>query len=198
MRAGIFVLCLAFVASQASAQPLLAGRMQLDTGASRIELFVQDNRGGFRGWATEMEGTAQVRQTGEYAYAADVEVRVLARSVTTGLGLRDAQMHRSHLHTDRYPVIAFTGVVSAERVRIASEFPALVRGTLLLHGVPRELSFPVRITPLPDGFRGRGTFVVRMSEHGIPIPRFWIFVAEDPVQVTVDLVFRAVRLSLTS
>lgn len=188
IRAALLPLVL-LLALPVTAQPLPAGRLHLDADRSRIELFVRDNRGGFRGRATEMEGSAVIRQTGEFTYTAQVEVRVPARSVTTGLGLRDAQMHRAHLHTDRYPLIRFTGTVLAERVRIASEFPAEVRGTLSLHGVDRELSAPARVTPLPNGFRGRAEFVVRMSDHGIPIPRFWIFVAEDPVQVTVDLVF---------
>lgn len=158
--------------------------------ASRITFFVRDNRGGFAGSAREMEGRALVRQVEGFVYAAELWVRVPARSATTGLGLRDAQMHRSHLHTDRYPLVAFTGTVFAERVRVASEFPAEVRGILHLHGVQREVLFPARITPLVDGFRGRAEFVVRMSEYGIPLPRFWIFVAEDPVRVAVDLVFR--------
>jgi len=56
--------------------------------------------------------------------------------------------------------------------------------------VTREVFFPAGVTPLPDGFRGKGEFEVRMSEFGIPIPRFFVFVAEDPVRITVDLLFR--------
>lgn len=161
--------------------------------ASSITFLVRDNRGGFWGYAREMEGGAWVRQTEGFAYAAELDVRVPTRSLTTGLGLRDTQMHRSHLHTDRYPVIAFTGTTVAERVRVASEFIAEVQGTLLLHGVQGKLLFPARIIPYPDGFRGRAELIIRMSEYGIPIPRFFLFVAEDPVRVTVDLFFRTAR-----
>jgi len=44
------------LAWQATAQLLLTGRVQLVPGESRIEFFVRDNRGGFWGRATEMEG----------------------------------------------------------------------------------------------------------------------------------------------
>ncbi|MDR7417201.1 MAG: YceI family protein [Armatimonadota bacterium] len=186
----IGLLVLAVVTAAEAIPPLPAGLFVLAPEESRITFFVQDNRGGFTGYAREMEGRALIRQVQEWVYGAEVQVRVPARSLTTGLGLRDAQMHRGHLHPDRFPVIAFTGTVHAAGVRIASEFPAEVRGLLLLHGREREMAFPARIIPLPDGFRGRGEFVVRMSEYGIPIPRFLIFVAEDPVRVTVDLVFR--------
>jgi polyisoprenoid-binding protein YceI len=182
---------LAGMATAGIAQPLPAGLFVLVPEESQIAFFVRDNRGGFSGRVREMEGRALVRQVREWTYEAEVQVRVSARSLTTGLGLRDSQMHRFYLHADRFPTLIFTGGVTAERVQVASDFAGEVRGSLHLHGVEGEVTFPVRITPLPNGFRGRGRFQVRMSAYGIPLPRFWIFVAEDPVQVTVDLVFRA-------
>lgn len=191
MRRALLVLgVVALLAGRATAQLLLTGRVQLVPNESRIEFFVRDNRGGFWGRATEMEGVAVVRQTGERAYAAEVQVRVPARSVTTGLGVRDAQMHRVQLASERYPLIAFEGTAASDRVRVAAAFPARVQGRLTLRGVTREISFPAEITPLPDGFRGRGEVEIRMSEFGIPIPRLFVFVAEDPMRITVDLVFR--------
>mgnify|MGYP000409828886 FL=1 len=186
LSAGVAVL----LAWQATAQLLLTGRVQLVPSESRIEFFVRDNRGGFWGRATEMEGVGVVRQTGERAYTADVQVRVPARSVTTGLGLRDAQMHRTQLVSERFPFLTFEGTVTSDRVRVAQAFPARVQGRLTLRGVTREVSFQAGITPIPEGFRGKGEFEIRMSEFGIPIPRFFVFVAEDPVRITVDLVFR--------
>jgi hypothetical protein len=56
--------------------------------------------------------------------------------------------------------------------------------------VTRSLSTPVQVTPLPNGFRGRAEFDLRMSDYGMPVPRFLFFVAEDVVRVTVDLRLR--------
>ncbi len=177
--------------SRGHAQLLAIGRFVIVPDQSRIELFVRDNVGGFRGRAREFEGTALVRQTGERSFVADVQLSVAARSVTTGLALRDGQMHREQLQSDRYPTIAFEGTVATDAARVVGTFPAMAHGRLTLRGVTRPLSAPVQVTPLPDGFRGSTEFELRMSEFGIPTPRFLFFVAEDVVRVTVELRLRA-------
>lgn len=177
--------------SRGHAQLLAIGRFVVVPDQSRIELFVRDNVGGFRGRAREFEGTAVVRQTGERSFVADVQLSVAARSVTTGLALRDGQMHREQLQSDRYPTIAFEGTVATDSARVVGTFPAMAHGRLTLRGVTRPLSAPVQVTPLPDGFRGSTEFELRMSEFGIPTPRFLFFVAEDVVRVTVELRLRA-------
>ena len=40
---------------------------------------------------------------------------------------------------------------------------------------------------LADAYLAEGQVVVRMTEFGIPIPRFLIFAAEDPVTVTFKI-----------
>src|SRR5207249_383539 len=64
-------------------------------------------------------------------------------------------------------------------------------GRLTMRGVTREVAFPVRLTALRDSYLVDGSTTIRMTDFTIPIPRFLIFVAEDPVQVTLKLRFRA-------
>ena len=178
-------------APSARAQLLATGRFVVVPEESRVELFVRDNVGGFRARAQQLEGAAVVRQTGERSFVADLELTVAARSITTGLGLRDNQMHREQLLTEQYPTISFQGMVTTDAARVVGTFPAVAHGRLALRGVTRSLSAPVQVTPLPDGFRGRTEFDLRMSDYGMPVPRFLFFVAEDVVRVTVDLRLRA-------
>lgn len=179
----------------AQAQLLATGRFVVVPQESRLELFVRDNVGGFRVRAQQFEGEAVVRQMGERSFVAELEFTVLARSVATGLGLRDNQMHRDVLQTDQYPTITFQGMVTTDAARVIGTFPAMAHGRLTLRGVTRSVSTPVQITPLPDGFRGRAEFELRMSDYGIPVPRFLFFVAEDVLKVTVDLRLRAANRS---
>lgn len=185
------MVAVALTAPSAHAQLLATGRFVVVPEESRVELFVRDNVGGFRARAQQFEGTAVVRQTGERSFVADLELAVAARSVTTGLGLRDNQMHREQLRTEQYPTISFQGMVTTDAARVVGTFPAVAHGRLTLRGVTRSLSTPVQVTPLPDGFRGRAEFDLRMSDYGMPVPRFLFFVAEDVVRVTVDLRLRA-------
>src|SRR5947208_13677452 len=82
------------VASTLSLLP--TGSFTLDGGASRVTFFVNDNRGGFAGLAPDVSAQAEVREQGG-TFSADVMVRIDARSITTGRGLRDGEMRREGL-----------------------------------------------------------------------------------------------------
>lgn len=162
------------------------GTFTLDERASRVEFHVRDNRGGFTGVARDVDVRVVVRERGD-TFAADVQVRVDARTITTGIGLRDAQMRRDFLQTDRYPFITFRGTAAPRRQPGALPFPAVLRGELTIKDTTREVEIPLRVTALADSYLAEGQVTVRMSELGIPIPRFLIFVAEDPVLITVKV-----------
>ncbi|MDQ7842132.1 MAG: YceI family protein [Armatimonadota bacterium] len=170
----------------AAATLLPVGAFVADPAASRVEFFVRDNRGGFAGVVRAMEVRVAVREDGD-AFAADVEARFDAASLTTGNGLRDSQMRREFLQTDRHPVILFHGTAVPQARPGGLPFPATLRGTLTLRGVSREVEIPLRVTALADAYLAEGRLTIRLSEFGIPVPRFLIFVAEDPVAVSFKI-----------
>lgn len=162
------------------------GTFSLDERASRLEFHVKDNRGGFTGVARDIEVRAVVREQGE-TFAAEVQLRVDARTMTTGIGVRDAQMRRDFLQTDRFPFIAFRGTVTPRGRPGGLPFPADLRGELRIKDTARQVEIPLRVTALASSYLAEGEVTIRMSEFGIPIPRFLIFVAEDPVRVTFKI-----------
>src|SRR2546426_7067982 len=87
---------------------LPTGPFILDRAASHLELFVKDNRGGFTGVAPDLQAQAVVREQ-DGTFAADVIVRVDARSIATGSGLRDNQMRREVLPNHPDPEITLRG-----------------------------------------------------------------------------------------
>lgn len=172
------------VALVAAALSLLpTGSFTLDPAVSRVEFHVRDNRGGFSGTARDVEAAAVVREQ-DGAFAADVRVRIDTRTITTGSGLRDGQMRRDFLITDRYPEMLFQGMVVPDGAVTGLTFRAVARGRLTIRGTTRDVEIPLRVAALRDTYLVEGTFTIRMTEFGIPIPRFLIFVAEDPVEVT--------------
>ncbi len=167
---------------------LPTGPFAVDPATSRVEFFVKDNRGGFPGVAPDVQARAVVREE-EGTFAADIVARIDARSITTGSGLRDSQMRREFLITDRYPEIAFRGTVTPVEPVTQLSFRAAVTGQLTIKDVTRQVVFPVRVTALRDSYLIEGTATIRLTDFAIPIPRFFIFVAEDSVQVTLRLRF---------
>ena len=174
------------VAVLAAVSLIPLGSFELDPDGSRLEFAVKDNRGGFTGVARAVEARAVVREQGE-SFAADVDLRIDARKITTGIGLRDGQMRRDFLHTDRFPLITLRGTALPGDRPGALPFAARLRGVLTIKDVTREVEIPMRVTALADAYLAEGQVVLRLSEFGIPVPRFFIFVAEDPVTVTFKI-----------
>lgn len=170
----------------AAASLIPLGSFSLDPGESRIEFIVKDNRGGFTGVARVAEARAVVREQGD-AFAADVDLRIDARQMTTGIGVRDGQMRRDFLQTDRFPFITLRGTAAPREPIGALPFAARLRGTLTIKDVTRDVEIPMRVTALADAYLVEGQVVVRFSEFRIPIPRFLIFAAEDPVTVAFKI-----------
>lgn len=170
----------------AAASFLPTGPFVLDGARSRVEFHVRDNRGGFTGVAPDVDARVVVREH-DAGFTAEVDVRIDARTLTTGNGVRDRQMRRDFLLTDRFPAITFRGTVDAPPAPPALAFSAVLRGEVTIKDVTREIEIPLRVTAPGDRYLADGQVVLRMSEFRIPRPRFLIFVAEDPVEVTLHL-----------
>lgn len=165
---------------------LPVGPFDLRPPDGRVEIVVKDNRGGFTGETREVGGTITVRER-DGGYAADVEVRIDARTIRTGATLRDAQMRSpTFLHTATFPFIAFSGTVTVDPPA-APQFKGTMRGRLTIKNVSRDVGVPLDITVEGNTYTARGELVVKFSDLGMPLPRFLIFVAEDPVLVRLQV-----------
>jgi polyisoprenoid-binding protein YceI len=165
---------------------LPTGAFVLDPASSQVEFLMRDNRGGFSGVARDIDTTVTVREQGE-GFVADVEARIDARTITTGIGLRDSQMRRDFLLADRFPLMTFRGTVVPLERPGALSFRAVMRGALTIKDATREIEVPLRVTALRDTYLAEGQVTIRLSDFQIAIPRFLIFVAEDPVQITLKV-----------
>jgi polyisoprenoid-binding protein YceI len=169
---------------------LPVGTFRLEPGGGRVEFVMRDNRGGFTGATEQVEGTATVTQTDAESFSASVEARVDARTLETGSRIRDGQMRRDFLQTDRHPLITFRGTAESRERLTGGAVRARLRGTLTIRGASREIDMPVTAVALADEYRVNGEATIRLSDYGIPIPRFLVFVAEDAVVVKVRARFR--------
>lgn len=178
----------AAVAFVAAATLIPTGSFAFDQGDSRVEFFVKDNRGGFTGVVHDLTATATVREQ-EGSFAGEVDAKIDARTITTGIGVRDRQMRTDFLETAKYPYITFRGTVAPASRPGGLPFRAVLRGRLTIKATTREVEIPIRVTALKDAYLGEGQVTVKMSDYHIPIPRFLIFVAEDPVTITLKVRF---------
>jgi polyisoprenoid-binding protein YceI len=152
--------------------------LAIDPGASRLAFTVHRPGETVEGTAEEFSG--EVRFDPGDPSRSSVTLRVRAASLQTGNRIRDRRMRRSHLEVDAHPEIVFrsTRITPGESAR-----RALVEGILDLHGVERTMLFAAAIRYDNGSLAAEGDLVLRLSDHGIPIPRFLWLVLDDEVRV---------------
>ena len=167
---------------------LPVGSFAIVPGDSSVTFSVPDNRGGFTGRTTKITGRIVVepRQDGE-EYIASVDAMIDTPSITTGDGTRDASMRSTFLKTGEFPHMTFKGTMSAHPGLAVRPFAATVHGQLTIRDVTRDAEFPTMVTALAREFLADAETTVRMADYGIPYPRAFIFVARDPVTVTLHI-----------
>ncbi|MGH7753817.1 MAG: YceI family protein [Gemmatimonadales bacterium] len=173
-------------AAAVAAAPLPTGDLAIAHPSNSVEFVVKDNRGGFTGRTTRITGTVAVRERVE-GYAAEITARIDARTIQTGVGVRDGQMRSAQfLNTEEFPFITVRGTATAPAPE-GARFAGLLRGRLTIKEVTRPVEMPLEIAVEDGGYVARGEVMVRMTDFGLPIPRFLIFVAEDPVRVSLQI-----------
>ncbi len=111
--------------------------------------------------------------------SASFKVTVPVASLHTGIALRDEHLRSEHwLDAGKYPEIVFEG----STVKKISDTKYKVTGSLTVRGVTRPASFDVELKKIPlevarkqgmgesKWLRLRGSFQVRLSDHGVKIP----------------------------
>jgi polyisoprenoid-binding protein YceI len=167
---------------------LPVGIFEIIPGDSSVTFSVPDNRGGFTGRTTKITGRIVVepRREGE-EYVARVDAMIDTPSITTGDGTRDASMRSTFLRTGEFPSMTFKGTVDAHPGLAVRPFASTVHGQLTIRDVTRDAVFPAMVTALAREFLADAGTTVRMADYGIPFPRAFIFVARDPVTVTLHI-----------
>ncbi|RMG44729.1 MAG: hypothetical protein D6718_09515 [Acidobacteria bacterium] len=115
------------------------------------------------------------------------ELTVPVSSLKTGIPLRDEHLQgRDWLDAARHPSIRFTidGVRNVKSLKSSREFKTYsmdVTGKLTVRGRTKRVSFPARVTYLPESEKtrqkmpgdllaGRGEFTVRLADFGVTGP----------------------------
>jgi polyisoprenoid-binding protein YceI len=157
-------------------------RLAIDPAASSLTFTVSRPGETVEGSAAEFSG--EVRYDPGDPARSEVTLTVRAASMRTGNRIRDRRMRGIHLEVGKHPEIVFRS--TAIRVGEAGR-KALLEGILDLHGVERTILFPAAIRYDNGSLAAEGELVLRLSDHGIPIPRFLWMVLDDEVRVRFRL-----------
>jgi hypothetical protein len=116
---------------------------------------------------------------------------------SSGNFIRDGNARFTVFEVNRYPTATLSGVLplTPEMLAPAPESQpqetrtqsAQFRGQLTLHGITRDLSFPVTVTRSGFEARAQGSFAVQLSDFEMRRPSLFGVVVDDRVEVSVSL-----------
>ncbi|MBA4138221.1 MAG: hypothetical protein C0518_12970 [Opitutus sp.] len=169
-----FLLLAAALALAAAARVVGADRtVQFDAAHSTVEIVVQATVDSFTGKLSTYELSGTVDEQGRFT-AARLAFRF--RDVLTGKPKRDQKMHEWQ-RTAQFPDASF--VLTALTPVAGGDTRA--RGTLTLHGVAREMDFPVTIAREANTYAIEGVAPVDVREFGLPVIRMMGLLKVDPI-----------------
>lgn len=119
------------------------------------------------------------------------EVHVDLTSLDTGMSLRNKHMRENHLETDKYPEAVFkltSLLIPGGELADGQKVAVSVSGTLLLHGVSREISPIAWLTVSGDDLTIEAKFSVSLKDYNITRPEFLVMKLADEQRIEVKLV----------
>lgn len=165
---------LAMVAAGLAAELAAADRaLVLDPAQSHIDVAVKATLDSFVAHLDTYESELVV---GDDGWIVRARLAFHFLDVRTGKDSRDQAMHRWQ-ETEKYPdgVFLLTSLEPGEGGR------ATARGRLTLHGIARELSFPVSINRDGSRYAIDGDATLDTREFGLPGIRVFMVLKVDPV-----------------
>lgn len=153
---------------------------------STVVYSARDARNSWQGWAPLSSLTLNTQPGG-----LGVEAVLEPGAFSSGNFIRDGNARFTVFEVESYPTATLTGTLPlAPKLLSSTEArtqTAQFTGQLTLHGVTRELSFPVMVTRSGLAARAEGRFAVRLSDFEMRRPSLFGVVVDDRVEVSVSL-----------
>lgn len=162
------------ISSAARAADLLP--LSVDPAQSRIDVAVHATVDSFVGTLSHYKAAIAINPADGRIGSASLSFAF--SDLKTGKSDRDAKM-LSWEQGARYPDASF--VLGSLSQTSGDEYRAI--GTFTMHGVSRQITFPVSVTTDHKTYAVDGTVRLDTREYGLPIIRVALFLKVDPVVV---------------
>jgi polyisoprenoid-binding protein YceI len=157
-------------------------------GNNVAQFHAEDTYDAFDGKTSDVNGTI-VADAANPA-AANVVININVDSLDTGVSLRNKEMRERYLETTKFGTATFKSVSVTGPASIAANAPAdiNVTGDLILHGVTKRMTIPVRVVLIADGrIHATTNFKIHMPDFGITVPHNVLVTVNDEVPVHLDV-----------
>lgn len=172
---------LASAPTRVEAEPVV---FELDASRTRVEFTLEDFIGNVRGTFKARSGTIQLDPDSGAASGAIV---VIAGSGESGNRVRDREMHRSILETERFPDITFTPSRVRGGLAPRGESRLELDGVMELHGGRHPLTATVVVTVAGVRATTDARFTIPYVAWGLRNPSMLLLRVGDTVDIHVSM-----------
>jgi polyisoprenoid-binding protein YceI len=103
--------------------------------------------------------------------------------------LMQKHFNNQYLESDKYPEARFEGKFTGAPIELNGSKEALFDGLLTIHGETNKVSGKVLLQKVGKIIHGKSTFLVRLEDYKIKVPRMVIKNIAEEVEVTIQVDF---------
>lgn len=105
--------------------------------------------------------------------------------------LMEEHFNENYLETSKYPKSTFLGSYAGD-VDFSKNgtYPIQVSGTLILHGVTKQVSFPATITVNGDNVTADGKTQIALADYKVEIPKLVFYKIAEKIDIMLHLSFK--------
>lgn len=180
----------ALILSSLLMSSLVAEAVTLEAAKGRTEFLAIGRPSAIKvnGTGKGPTGALTVKKS-EWDYVLNGEAVVDLSSFETGIETRDSHMKEKYLETDKFQ----NATLTFKDVKIASAIiekggEVKVDAPLNLHGLTKPVSVTIKFSAKDADVKAESNFTVKLTDYGIPIPKFTLITIGDEIQVKTETV----------
>lgn len=113
-------------------------------------------------------------------------------TLDTDIGLRNRHMRENYLHTDKYPLATYDGLITESKKIEDKHYKVKAKGKFKVHGVEKEKEIEADLYVYGDIYHVKTQFVVPLSDHNIEIPSIMTVKIDEDMDLRLDFFLKEV------
>ncbi|MGD9488356.1 MAG: YceI family protein [Calditrichaceae bacterium] len=161
-----------------------AAEFQVDKSSKNLVKFISDAPlEDFEGKTDKIDGYI-FWEGDDLTNKSEIYFEVDLKSIDTGIGLRNRHMRENYLHTDKYPITHYKGMITRAEKTDGENFNVVTEGTIFIHGVERKLTASGEIVNTGEnGYQIITKFEVKLPDFNIEVPQLMFMKINEVIKL---------------
>lgn len=120
----------------------------------------------------------------------DMAIQIGIKNFEFEKKLMQEHFNENYLESDKYPKSIFKGkILNFDEIN-ETESQTIVKGTITIHGVSKEIEIKANFTKTDDSIKVTGNFMVALEDFKVKIPKIVFMKIAENIKVSFDFVHK--------